>query len=769
MNRWRSSSLEGRLIRLILIASTLALMCVMVGVVVYESTSFQPRALAQLRQPAEILKELLQPALDFDAREDVDRYLKKYCESQPNPVIAVVYDAEGRLFASYPPNLTSAPNSPEPPGYKFSAGELVIWRQLERQSVTLGHLYLREQLPPLYIRLAQYSLMLATLLTSLLIVASTLLIGARRDILRPLAGLVKTTERIAQNNDYTVRSELQQDDEVGHLARTFNRMLDVISASDSRLRESEASLASDLKERKRVETKLIESEQRYRALFENMSAGFVLFEVVQNEEGVPVDLVILAANEGFEATTELQQEEFTGHRLTHVLPGIEKDGADWIGTFGKVALSGEQQQFEQGSELLGYVYAITAYQAGPKQCAVIFSDITERKRAEELLRRSEAELKAITDHAPAMVALVDRDAKMLYLNRPPEGMDAADFIGLSIFDTAPPGYEAVIRAAHDKVCATEEPEIFRVEFPVKNSLTAKRQILEAHTGPVFVGGEMVGVVHVAIDVTEQTLLNEKLQTHREQLQQLNQKLETRVALRTAELEASNKELEAFNYSVSHDLRAPLRHVAGFIELLKRQGYANADEKSQHYMDVISASAVQMGNMVDDILTFSRLGRTEMRMTCVSLDELVKAAITILQPEIAGRDIQWNISPLPSVQGEREMLQRVMTNLIGNALKYSRSKPVAVIEIGVQTYVDEHILYIKDNGVGFDMRYIDKLFGVFQRLHRADEFEGTGIGLANVQRIIHRHGGRVWADGKVGEGASFYVSLPVLQPSQKALQ
>ncbi|MEO8331388.1 MAG: CHASE3 domain-containing protein [Gallionella sp.] len=228
-----------------------------------------------------------------------------------------------------------------------------------------------------------------------------------------------------------------------------------------------------------------------------------------------------------------------------------------------------------------------------------------------------------------------------------------------------------------------------------------------------------------------------------------------------EIKSSNKELEAFSYSVSHDLRAPLRSIAGFVELLKKYGYANADEKSKHYMEVISSSAVQMGRLIDDILTFSRIGRIEMLMTRVSLDHLVQEALKTLQPEIAGREIIWKISPLPKVEGERAMLQLVLVNLISNALKYSRPRATAVIEVGARTDGNENTFYVKDNGVGFDMHYVDKLFGLFQRLHRPEEFEGTGVGLANVQRIIQRHGGRVWAEGKVDEGATFYFSIPKL--------
>jgi len=237
-------------------------------------------------------------------------------------------------------------------------------------------------------------------------------------------------------------------------------------------------------------------------------------------------------------------------------------------------------------------------------------------------------------------------------------------------------------------------------------------------------------------------------------------LNTELSHHLLQVEAANKELEAFSYSVSHDLRAPLRHITGFVELLSEQALTALDDKSRHYLKVISEAAHKMGILIDDLLSFSRMGRAEMMKTRVDLGLLVREIIDDLEPETRGRDMVWEIAPLPVVVGDAAMLRQVLFNLIANALKFTRQRPQARIGIGaVNEHPDETTFYVRDNGVGFDMQYVDKLFGLFQRLHDPQEFEGTGVGLANVQRIILRHGGRIWAEGSPDNGAVFWFALP----------
>jgi PAS domain S-box-containing protein len=310
--------------------------------------------------------------------------------------------------------------------------------------------------------------------------------------------------------------------------------------------------------------------------------------------------------------------------------------------------------------------------------------------------------------------------------------------------------------------------------------------IEINAVPVLGDGKIAGMQGVIHDITERKRAeinlkekNEQIEAQNEKYIQINKELifqnEEREK-RAAELiitdkelvfqteekekrEVANKELEAFSYSISHDLRAPLRHIGGFVDLLIKSNSSQLDETGKKYLNTISESSIEMGNLIDALLTFSRLSSADLQRTNINSNNLVNRVLKTFDEEIEGKNIVINISELPDAKGDETLINQVWVNLISNALKYSRKKEKIVIDIGSKLENDKTIFYIKDNGAGFDMKFADKLFGVFQRLHKARDFEGIGIGLANVNRIIVRHGGKCWAEGEVGNGATFFFSIP----------
>lgn len=329
-------------------------------------------------------------------------------------------------------------------------------------------------------------------------------------------------------------------------------------------------------------------------------------------------------------------------------------------------------------------------------------------------------------------------------------------LGRTVREAIPEAEEQGFLALLDRVYQTGEPFIGRdVHIQLQHAPGDPwvHRYVDFVYQPLRDGaGAINGIFITGHDVTDKQLAQQALR-------ELNEELEKRVEERTRELTELNRELESFSYSVSHDLRAPLRHIAGFAQLLTRRTQGRLDETSEEYLKTIADAAAEGGKLVDDLLALSRTGRTELQRVEVSLADVLADVQAELAPDVEGRVIHWHVGELPEVYADPSLLRAVMKNLLANATKYTRTRPEAVIEVGARADGGETHVWVRDNGVGFDMRYLDKLFGVFQRLHSEAEFEGTGIGLANVRRIVMRHGGTVWAEGRVDEGATFHFALP----------
>ena len=433
---------------------------------------------------------------------------------------------------------------------------------------------------------------------------------------------------------------------------------------------------------------------------------------------------------------------------------IRKDGSRFPAIVSVTALRDEREQ------IIGYL--------------LIGTDNSARKRAEAALLEAGALQRAIYNSAYFSCIATDERGVIQLFNVGAEqmfGYTAADVVNkitpaalhdpqeviaranaLSVeFDTPiAPGFEALVFKATRGIADIYELTKVRKDgsrFPAIVSVTALRDERDRIIGYLLIGTDNSARKQAEDDICK-----------------LNADLERRVHERTAALNSANHELEAFSYSVSHDLRAPLRGIDGYVRMLQEDCADRLDAEGNRMLGVVSSEAKRMGQLIDDLLAFSRLGRQGMENTAIDMTALAHAVfmtqILAAPPLNEGAEPRLDLKPLPPAQGDHAMLRQVFANLFSNAVKFTRHQLNPVIEVGGTAGVDATTYYVKDNGVGFDQKFDHKLFGVFQRLHSEEEFEGTGVGLALVQRVIHRHGGKVWAEGKVGEGATFHFTLPI---------
>ena len=381
--------------------------------------------------------------------------------------------------------------------------------------------------------------------------------------------------------------------------------------------------------------------------------------------------------------------------------------------------------------------------------SVIARDISERKLSEKALALSEERYRSLVFASSQIVWRTNPQGEVeedIPLWREFTGQSLEQIKGRGWIDALHPDDRD--RTADVWARSVRTRSFYSTEYRLRRK-DGEYRYMEVHGVPVLEkDGFIWEWVGTAADITEGVRAEEEIRL-------LNEKLEKRVVERTAELQAANKELEAFAYSVSHDLRAPLRAVDGFSRILLDEYAPQLPAEAQHYLQVARNNAVQMGSLIDDLLSFSRLSRQPLRKQSVAPADLVRLALDDLRPEQENRKIELVIGELPTCEADPHLLRQVFVNLLSNAFKYTRTRPVARIEVAS---ADGSVYHVRDNGVGFDMRYQDKLFGVFQRLHASDTYEGTGVGLAIVQRIVHRHGGKIWADAALNQGATFYFTL-----------
>ena len=505
-------------------------------------------------------------------------------------------------------------------------------------------------------------------------------------------------------------------------------------------------LSLRITERKRAEKALSESAERFRGTLDNMLEGAQI---------VGFDWRYLYLNKTAQEHNRRPNEELLGRKYQDMWPGIE--GTD---VFRVIQLCLEDRcPHRMENEFVFPDGTIGWFELGIQPVSegvfIHSEDISERKRSEKLLRDNQHLLQAVIDLVPQFIFAKDRSSRHLFVNRvcaEANGMTPDQMIGLCDLDLVATRDQAEKFMRDDRRVIESGEPMTGVEERMTDA-AGRTRILQTTKIPFTLPGTVEpALVGVAVDITE-------LKQAEEEVLKLNAELEHRVEKRTVELKSANEELEAFSYSVSHDLRAPLRHISGFLELLQKSAGGALQEDAQRYLGIIRDSAKKMGVLIDDLIAFSRIGRARLNTGLVRLNAVVAEVISDLAHEASGRDVQWIVRDLPEIEGDRNLLKLAFMNLLDNALKYTRPRDTATIEVSSEMRGDIVVIQVRDNGVGFDPRGAEKLFGVFQRLHSLAEFEGTGIGLANVRRIVSRHGGETWAESEPGKGSIFSFSLP----------
>ena len=515
---------------------------------------------------------------------------------------------------------------------------------------------------------------------------------------------------------------------------------------------SDSSLPLDPESNPTPELQLAEVERKFSALFEKGPIGVAFHAMIRDSTGKAVDYRFLDANQAYQKLTGVDPR---GKTVREAFPGIENDPFDWIGTFGHVALTGEEIRFEQYLATNDRWYDCVGYQYKPDHFVAAFIEITQRKRAEAQLRDSNERLKLATRAGGVGIwdwdVVADRlvwDEQMFRLY----GVVEQAFSGAyEAWDNGlhPQDREAANAAIQSALSGEKEFDVeFRVALPSGEVRTLKGN------ASVFrdAGGKPVRMIGTNWDITES-------REHAIELARYRDHLEERIQERTAELEAANRELESFSYTVSHDLRAPLRHINGFVDILGTDHKDDLGPDAQYALRAIHLSAQNMGKLIDDLLGLARTSRQPLRLDKLRMGDVLEEAMEQVRKSCQDNRVEWVVAPMAQVLGDAGLLRQVWINLLENAVKYSRRQELARIEIGCEQTESESIFWVRDQGIGFDMQYADKLFGVFQRLHTQEEFEGTGIGLATVQRILMRHKGRIWAQSAPNQGATFTFALP----------
>lgn len=761
MFRFRDYSIAKKLTWMNMLVSGAALSLACAAFVGYGLVTFREALVANLSIQAQVVGSNSISALLFNDPGSAEKTLSAL-QAAPNIEYASIYTPDGQPFAAYwRDQARPAASLPSIPAVQteihwFKDRQITVVRPIVFQGKPAGLVCIRSDLRQWTAHLQRYAIIVAAVLLVSLMAAWLTSTVIRRAIADPIVRLAETARIVSREKNYSVRAPLTSNhDELAALIATFNEML-------AQIQERDTALQFEIAERKQAENAVKESlATSETALKELADQKFALDQhalvAVTDVQGT-----ITYANDKFCAVSQYSEDELIGqnHRIVnsghHPKEFFQQmyhtiaNGKVWHGEVKNRAKDGSIYWMD--TTIVPFVGA----DGKPRQYVAIRTDITERKRAEEALHESQERFRLLLDGVKDYaIYMLDPEGHVISWNEGAariKGYRSEEILGKHFSCFYVPGDREAGKPARELQESLAKGRFEAQAQRVRkdgSAFWANVVITPMHDD----SGTLSGFSKVACDITQQ-------KADEREIRELNEELEHRVGERTAQLEVANKELEAFSYSVSHDLRAPLRHIGGFSKMLAEEFGSTLDPTAQHYLDRIQAGTHKMGLLVDELLNLARVGRHALSLQPTRLNSIVAEVIAILQPDTEGRQVQWEIADLPAVECDPVLIKQIFQNLLANALKFTRPRAHALIEVSHKEEDGQPVFMVRDNGIGFNMKYVDKLFGVFQRLHSADEFEGTGIGLVTVQRIVHKHGGRVWAEGELDKGAAFYFTLGV---------
>ena len=718
--------IRSKITRVVLLTTVTVVLLTVLAFITHDYFTYRYLVLENLRSTASLLIEQNRPAFETGDPSAVQRVLQDL-KTNPRVRRAALFRSNGEVVATYPASTkVRFPSAAlrTGPGALVSGGE-VAWYEWIAPEDSPRLLCLESDPSPIENRMRRYVLISLAIfgLAILAAVAIGNLLQAR--ITGPILALAKRVQIMSGNPSPLVPDR----DEALLLTEAFEQMMVRLHAS-AEARSFMAAIVASADAAiigKTLDGKIVSWNAGAVGMFgyeESEAVGKSIGDLLVPPERVNEDQRVLEQvrqGQVYHAATRLRRKDGSPVDVSLTVSPIRQDDGRIVGS------------------------------------SYVAVDMTARRQAERDLKESRALFSSIISSAMDAIISVDEQQRVTIFNAAAERMfqcPEAQAIGKHLDQFIPTrfrhshhqhveefGRTGTTSRAMGKLLPLSALRANGEEFPI-----------EASISQCTVNGKKAFTV-ILRDITER-------KQSEEQLQRFSAELEQRVKERTAELIAANREMESFTYSVAHDLRAPLRHIDAFSSILEEDFGAELPDEGRQYLANIQRGSRSMSRLVDDLLNLARVGRQELNYEEVHLDKLVGEVVRELTSEIKGRQIDWHLSPLPKVRADAGLLRQVISNLLSNAVKYTRPRNPAVIEVGSEIVDNAVRVSVKDNGVGFNMNYVAKLFGVFQRLHRAEDFEGTGVGLAIVDRVVRRHGGRVWAESAVGQGATFHFTLPL---------